>query len=152
MARPCGPRSREALNAEGANQQAPCFSAKLALFVTGCAENRRNHPILGPSDSWPPSLCPNQRYSSVCRGVCPDQRDSKGGCPRIEALGVGFPWREPLCLDTYVHLGSGDLGPDPSTALCPGSAGTGQWGWRYLPGGQGFCEDPMKELDTRKVA
>lgn len=129
MARPCGPRSREALNAEGANQQAPCFSAKLALFVTGCAENGGNHPILGPSDSWPPSLCPIQRCSSVCRDVCPDQRDSKGGCLRTEALGVGFPWREPLCLDTYVHLGSGDLGPDPSTALCPGSAGAGPWGW-----------------------
>ena len=117
MARPGGPRSREALNAEGANHQAPCFSAKLALFVTGCAENGGNHPILGPSDSWPPSVCPNQRCSSVCRGVCPDQRESKGGCPRTEALGVGFPWREPLCLDTYVHLGSGDLGPDPSPAL-----------------------------------
>lgn len=57
MARPGGPRSREALNAEGANHQAPCFSAKLALFVTGCAENGGNHPILGPSDSWPPSVC-----------------------------------------------------------------------------------------------
>lgn len=56
MARPGGLRSREALDAEGSNLQAPRFSAKLALFVTGqgCAENAEDHPILGPGDSWPP--------------------------------------------------------------------------------------------------
>lgn len=101
-----------------------------------------------------PGHLPSAQIKDVllCIEVSVLTNGTQGGCPRTEALGVGFPWREPLFLDMDVHLGSGDLGSDPSPALCPGSVGAGRWGWGYLPVGQGFCEDPMKELDTRKVA